>query len=109
MKSTKTRLTLNLKRKCNFFKPEEKKRDLAICNAFVLKVLDIRPENSLSEIKVSFSSKNPKEKNWKKIKRTENDYVSFKGDSFPVCFQEARFLNAMSVEHFFWLKIEISG
>jgi hypothetical protein len=88
---------------------EEKEHDLAICKAFVSKVLDIRPENSLSEIKVSFASKNPKEKNWKKINRMDCNHVAFKDESFPICIQEVRFLNEMGVEDFFWLKIEVLG
>jgi hypothetical protein len=109
MKSIKTRLTLNLKRNLSFFCSNLSESDLAVCNKFVCKILDIRLENSLSEIKVSFASKNPKEKNWKKIKRTHSNYVAFKDDSFPVCIQEARFLNEMGVEDFFWLKIEVLG
>lgn len=108
MEPTKTRLTLNLKRRYNFFSFDGKEHDLAVCNDFVCKILDILPENSLSEIKVSFSSKNPKGKNWKKINRNgSNMHVTFKDDSFPLCIQELRFLNRMNVEEFFWLKIEV--
>jgi hypothetical protein len=107
MEPTKTRLTLNLKRKFGFFMFDGKEYDLAVCNKFVCKILDILPENSLSEIKVSFSTKNPKGKNWKKIKRTEHNYVAFKDNSFPLCIEEQRFLNQMDVEEFFWLKIEV--
>jgi hypothetical protein len=106
MELTKTRLTLNLKRNYGFFMFDGKEHDLAVCNKFVCKILNISPENSLSEIKVSFSSKNPKGKNWKKIKRDVR-YAFFKDDSFPLCAQEARFLNQMAVKEFFWLKIEV--
>ena len=109
MKPIKTRLTLNLKRNCSFFCSNRSESDLAVCNKFVSKVLDIRPENSLSEIKVSFASKNPKEKNWKKINRMDCDHVAFKDESFPICGPEIRFLNEMGVEDFFWLKIEVLG
>ena len=109
MKPIKTRLTLNLKRNCSFFCSNRSESDLAICNAFVSKILDIRPENSLSEIKVSFASKNPKEKNWKKIERTHSNYVTFNDSRFPLCIEEQHFLNRMEVEHFFWLKIEVLG
>jgi hypothetical protein len=106
MELTKTRLTLNLKRKYNFFCSNPTECDLAVCNAFVSKVLDIPLENSLSEIKVSFASKNPKGKNWKKIK-LDGRYVFFKDERFPLCDQETRFLDEMGVEDFFWLKIEV--
>jgi len=108
MKPIKTRLSLNLKRKYSFFCSNRSESDLAVCNKFVSKILDIRPENSLSEIKVSFASKNPKEKNWKKIK-LDGRYVFFKDESFPLCAQEARFLDEMGVKEFFWLKIEVLG
>ena len=85
--------------------------DLAICNAFASKILDIRLENSLDEIKVSIASKNPKEKNWKKIDRTEREYVSFNSASFPLCTQERHFLDSMNIEpeQSFWMKIEVLG
>jgi hypothetical protein len=82
---------------------------LAVCNEFVSKVLGSPLENSLSEIKVSFASKNPKEKNWKKIERTHNNYVTFNDSRFPLCIQEQCFLNHMRVQEFFWLKIEVLG
>jgi len=106
---TKTRLTLNLKRNCSFFMCNRSESDVAVCNKFASKLLDIRPENSLSEIKVSFASKNPKEKNWKKINRMDCNHVAFKDESFPICIEEVRFLNRMGVEDFFWLKIEVLG
>ena len=107
MEPIKTRLTLNLKRRYSFFMADQNGQDLAVCNNFTSKVLDIPLGNSLSEIKVSFASKNPKGKNWKKIERTGHNHVVFKGDSFPLCLQEAIFLNKMDVEDFFWLKIEV--
>jgi hypothetical protein len=108
MQPTKTRLTLNLKRKYSFFFSKERGEGLAVCNAFVSKVLGTPFENLLSEVKVSFASKNPKEKNWKKIK-LDGRYVFFKNSSFPLCPQEAWFLNDMRVQEFFWLKIEVLG
>lgn len=111
MKPIKTRLTLNLKRRWNFFMFDGEEHDLSICNAFASKVLGIDTLNSLSEIKASIASKNPKEKNWKKIDRTSREYVSFNGDSFPLCIQESRFLNSMNIEpeQSFWMKIEVLG
>jgi hypothetical protein len=108
MKPTKTRLTLNLKRISSFFCSNQSESDLAVCNKFVSKVLDIPLENSLSEVKISFASKNPKEKNWKKIK-LDGRYVFFKNSSFSLCIQEQRFLDEMGVKEFFWLKIEVLG
>jgi len=85
--------------------------DLAICNAFASKVLGIDELNSLSEIKVSIASKNPKQKNWKKLDRTSREHVSFNGYSFSVCIQERRFLDSMDIEagQSFWMKIEVLG
>lgn len=102
-----TRLTLNFKNNFSFFTAEEKQHDLAVCKKFVSKILNISPEIELTRIKVSFASKNPKERNWKKIERTHSNYVAFKDNSFPVCIEEQRFLNAMGVENFFWIKIEV--
>lgn len=111
MKPIQTRLTLNLKRRYSFFMSDEKNGNLAICNDFTSKLLGIEPLNSPSEIKASIASKNPKRKNWKKILRTDREYVSFDGSSFPVCYQERKFLDEMGIEpeQSFWMKIEVLG
>lgn len=111
MNPIKTRLTLNLKRRYSFFMFDGEEYNLAICNAFASKVLGIDTLNSLSEIKASIASKNPKRKNWKKILRTDREYVSFDGSSFPICYQERDFLDQMGIEpeQSFWMKIEVLG
>ncbi len=90
----------------NFFTVDWK---LAICRGFASAITG-KDASLFNMCRITFSTKDQKEKGYRKIVWSDSEIVSFKKSEFLLCIPEREFLKnaGLKVGDCFWVKIELA-
>jgi hypothetical protein len=100
------KITKMLVSKMNFFTVDWK---LAICRGFASAITG-KDASLFNMCRITFSTKDQKEKGYRKITWKDATIVAFKKEEFVLCMQEQNFLKdaGLQIGDCFWVKIELA-
>ena len=100
------KITKTLASKMNFFTVDWK---LAICRGFA-SAISGKDARLFNICRITFSTKDQKEKGYRKITWKNQTIIAFKKEEFALCVQEQNFLKdaGLQIGDCFWVKIELA-